>query len=137
MRRNLIFRIFFALFIICSAYFTDARGIFKSSALKSQPDGYRPVPPAPTSPADRFGVYNWNVNDSAYPRDGSIDLLNWGANMVAELGSRTIRVYIGTLDIHHVYDVNPPGATELFQIAQSPAYDKLFRDPRFQAPARQ
>jgi hypothetical protein len=48
------------------------------------------------------------------------------------LGSRTIRIFIGTLDIHHVYDVNPPGATELVQVAQSPAYDKLFRDPRFQ-----
>jgi len=130
--RNLIFRFSFAFLIICSAYFIDARGVFKSSALKSQPDGYRQVPPAPTSRADRFGVYNWNVNDSAFPRDGSIDLLNWGANKVAELGSSTIRLYIGTLDIHHVYDVNPPGATELVQIAQSPAYDKLFRDPRFQ-----
>jgi len=132
MRRNSIFRIFFALLIICSAYFTDARSVFKSSALKFQSVDNQPVPPAPTRRADRFGVYNWNVNDSAFPRDGSIDLLNWGANKVAELGSRTIRVFIGTLDIQHVYDVNPPGATELVQIAQSPAYDKLFRDPRFQ-----
>lgn len=130
--RNLIFRIPFALLIVCSAYFTDARRVFNSSASKSQSAETRAVPPAPTLRADRFGVYNWNVNDSAFPRDGSIDLLNWAANKVAELGSRTIRVYIGTLDIHHVYDVNPPGATELVQLAQSPAYDKLFRDPRFQ-----
>jgi hypothetical protein len=130
--RNSIFRISFALLIICSAYFTDGRGVFKSTAPKPRPGDNQPVPPSPTRRADRFGVYNWNVNDSAFPRDGSIDLLNWGANKVAELGSRTIRVFIGTLDIHHVYDVNPPGATELVQIAQSQAYDKLFRDPRFQ-----
>jgi len=130
--RNLIFRISFAFLIICSAYFTDGRGVFRSSALKSQTTDNQPVPPSPTRRADRFGVYNWNVNDSAFPRDGSIDLLNWGANKVAELGSRTIRVFIGTLDIQHVYDVNPPGATDLVQIAQSQAYDKLFRDPRFQ-----
>jgi len=102
MWRNLIFRICFAFLIVCSAYFTDARSVFKSSARKSQSDGAQAVPPTPTQRADRFGVYNWNVNDSAFPRDGSIDLLNWGTNKVAELGSRTIRVFIGTLDIHHV-----------------------------------
>jgi hypothetical protein len=117
MRRNLIFRIPFALLIVCSAYFTDARSVFKSSALKFQSADNHAVPPAPTQRLDRFGVYNWNVNDSAFPRDGSIDLLNWGTNKVAELGSRTIRVFIGTLDIKQVYDVNPPGATELVQIA--------------------
>jgi hypothetical protein len=129
MWRNLIFRVSFALLIICSAYFTNARSGFKSSALKFQSADNQAIPPAPARREDRFGVYNWNVNDSAFPRRGSIDLLNWGANKVAELGSRTIRVFIGTLDIKHVYDVNPPGATELVQIAQSPAYDKLFHDP--------
>jgi hypothetical protein len=123
--QNLIFRILFAFIIICSA-------CFKSSTLKPQSSDSQPVPPAPTRRADRFGVYNWNVNDSAFPRDGSIDLLNWGANKVAELGSRTIRIFIGTLDIQRVYDVNPPGATDLVQVAQSPAYDKLFRDSQFQ-----
>jgi hypothetical protein len=132
MWRNLIFRVSFALLIICSAYFTNARSGFKSSALKFQSADNQAIPPAPARREDRFGVYNWNVNDSAFPRRGSIDLLNWGANKVAELGSRTIRVFIGTLDIKHVYDVNPPGATELVQIAQSPAYDKLFHDPRYQ-----
>jgi len=87
------------------------------------------VPPPPTQRADRFGVYNWNVNDSAFPNNGSIDRLNWAANKVAETGSRTIRVTISTRDDYHV---NPPGATDLVQIAQSPAYDKLFRDERFQ-----
>src|SRR5262249_32317516 len=87
------------------------------------------VPPPPLRRADRFGVYNWNVNDSALANDGSIDRLNWAADKVAETGSRTIRVAISTRDD---YFVNPPGATDLVQIAQSPAYDKLFRDERFQ-----
>ncbi|HEY8461012.1 MAG TPA: hypothetical protein VIM99_11560 [Blastocatellia bacterium] len=119
-----IFRISFAILII-----VNAGCDFKPSTLQA---GNPTVPPAPARREDRFGVYNWDVNDSAFPRDGSIDLLNWGANKVAELGSRTIRVFIGSLDIKRVYDVNPPGAAELVQVAQSPAYDKLFRDPRFQ-----
>jgi hypothetical protein len=130
--RNLIFRLSLALLVLCPAYLTNAGCVSKSSTIKSQSAENRAIPPAPTRREDRFGVYNWDVNDSAFPRNGSIDLLNWGADKVAELGSRTIRVFIGTLDIKHVYDVNPPGATELTQIAQSPAYDKLFRDPRFQ-----
>jgi uncharacterized protein (TIGR03437 family) len=86
------------------------------------------VPPAPADRADRFGVYNWNVNDSAFSDDGSIDRLNWSANKVAEAGSRTIRVFIGA---RNDYRVNPPGAPDLLQIAQGQAYDRLFRDPRF------
>src|SRR5215475_10416335 len=123
---NLIARILFAFLVI------NAGCDYKSSAPKPQTADNQAVPPAPARREDRFGVYNWDVNDSAFPRDGSIDLLNWGANKVAETGSRTIRIFIGTLDIKHVYDVNPPGATELVQIAKSPAYDKLFHDPRFQ-----
>ncbi len=92
-----------------------------------------PVPPPPSQRADRFGVYNWNVSHAAAPTDGSTDRLNWGANKVAEVGSRTIRVAIGTRDDSNIYGVNPSGATELVQIAQSPAYDRLFRDERFQA----
>src|SRR5262245_34006800 len=63
------------------------------------------VPPPPTQRADRFGIYNWNVNDSAFPTDGSTDLLNWGAAKVAQMGSRTIRVAISSRDD---YGVNPP-----------------------------
>ncbi|MGH9839218.1 MAG: hypothetical protein ACREEM_10580 [Blastocatellia bacterium] len=87
------------------------------------------VPPPPVARADRFGIYNWNVNDSAFPATGATDRLNWGANKVAELGSRTIRVAISTRDD---YRVNPPGNPDLVDIAKSPAYDKLFRDARFQ-----
>jgi uncharacterized protein (TIGR03437 family) len=87
------------------------------------------VPSPPTERADRFGVYNWAADNSAFPGDGTIDRLNWAADKVAEIGSRTIRVAISTRDD---YGVNPPGATDLVQIARSPAYDKLFHDPRFQ-----
>lgn len=87
------------------------------------------VPPPPADRADRFGVYNWGVNEAAFPNDGTIDRLNWAADKVAEIGSRTIRVTIATRDD---YRVNPQGAPDLIQIAQSPAYDKLFRDARFQ-----
>src|SRR5262245_10119537 len=101
--------------------------------FQMQGDGVRAaqtseVPPAPAERADRFGVYNWNVNDSAFSDDGSIDRLNWSANKVAEAGSRTIRVFIGA---RNDYRVNPPGAPDLLQIAQGQAYDRLFRDPRF------
>jgi uncharacterized protein (TIGR03437 family) len=87
------------------------------------------VPPPPASRADRFGVYNWNLNDTAFATSGAADRLNWGAGKVAELGSRTIRVAVSTRDD---YQVNPAGDPDLVQIAKSPAYDKLFRDARFQ-----
>ncbi|MGE0129894.1 MAG: hypothetical protein AB7U82_17570 [Blastocatellales bacterium] len=87
------------------------------------------VPPPSAERADRFGIYNWGINDAAFPNDGTIDRLNWGADKVAAIGSRTIRVTIATRDD---YKVNPPGETDLVQIARSPAYDKLFRDSRFQ-----
>jgi uncharacterized protein (TIGR03437 family) len=87
------------------------------------------VPPPPRQIADRFGVYNWNVNDAPFPDDGSSDRLNWGADKVAEMGARTIRVAISTRDD---YFVIPPDAADLTQIAKSAAYDKLFRDSRFQ-----
>ncbi len=87
------------------------------------------VPPPPTQRADRFGIYNWNVNDSVFPADGSIDRLNWAANKVAEMGSRTIRV---ALTARNDYHLDLPATADLTQIAQHPAYDKLFRDARFQ-----
>src|SRR5262249_8081355 len=45
------------------------------------------------------------------------------------MGSRTIRVAISP---RNDYSVNAPGAMDLSQIARSPAYEKLFSDPRFQ-----
>jgi hypothetical protein len=86
------------------------------------------VPPPPVQRADRFGIYNWGVDYAAYPASGTLDRLNWAADKVAALGSRTIRVALPG----DVYLVNPPGVTDLAQIATSPAYDKLFSDPRLQ-----
>jgi uncharacterized protein (TIGR03437 family) len=87
------------------------------------------VPPPPSSLAHRFGVYNWNIDDSAFPNNGSTDRLNWGADKVAEVGSRTIRVALTARDI---YELGFPPRTELVEIVKHPAYDRLLRDPRFQ-----
>jgi hypothetical protein len=88
------------------------------------------VPSPPTERADRFGVYHWGADISAWP--GSPNRLAWGADKVAAVGSRTIRVTQGPADS---YQVNPPrdepGELYLQRIAASPAYDNLFRDPRF------
>ena len=89
----------------------------------------RAVPPPPTERADRFGVYYWGADSSAWP--GSPDRLRWGAGKVAEIGSRTIRIYLGPGDS---YDVNPritPDVQYLQRTAASRSYDSLFRDPRF------
>ncbi|HEX4950094.1 MAG TPA: hypothetical protein VFZ34_25735 [Blastocatellia bacterium] len=85
------------------------------------------VPAPPVQQSDRLGVYNWGVDYMAYP-GGTVDRLNWAAEKVAALGSRTIRVAMPG----DFYLVNTPGMTDLAQIAASPAYDKLFSDPRFQ-----
>lgn len=89
-----------------------------------------PAPPRPA--ADRFGVYNWGVDASAWP--GEPDRLNWGAGLVSAVGSRTVRVYLGATD---VYGVNPKfdPADDLFLeriVSQAgSAYDALFANPAF------
>jgi hypothetical protein len=84
-----------------------------------------PAPPAQT--ADRVGIYAWGFESSAYQSQtgGSVDRLNWAAGKVAEIGSRTIRVAMPGA----VYGL--PDAGDLAQVAASPAYDRLFSDPRF------
>jgi len=86
------------------------------------------VPPPPASRADRFGVYHWNINNAAMPADGSTNELNWGADLVAELGTRTIRIALVTRDD---YRLNTANNLDLVQLAQLPAYDKVLRDARF------
>ncbi len=81
----------------------------------------------PEDRAERFGVYNWNIDDRTFP-GGNLDRLNWGANTVAQTGTRTIRVFLGPRDI---YRLNPSGVSELSLLAATPAYAKLFTDPRF------
>jgi uncharacterized protein (TIGR03437 family) len=84
------------------------------------------VPPAPTDRADRFGVYNWNINDAAMP--ASTNQLEWGAGLVAGLGTRTIRFTLATRDD---YRLGLPNNLDLVQLAQLPVYDKVLRDARF------
>jgi hypothetical protein len=88
------------------------------------------VPSPPTERADRFGVYHWGTDISTWT--GSPNRLAWGADKVAAIGSRTIRIYMGPADSYHVNPpTNQPGDLYLQRIAASPAYDALFRDPRF------
>jgi hypothetical protein len=99
-------------------------------ALVSAAAPSRAVPSPPTARADRFGVYHWAPDISAWP--GKPNRLAWGADKVAAIGSRTIRVYMGPSDSYRVNPVvNEPGELYLQRIAASPAYDGLFRDPRF------
>jgi len=88
------------------------------------------VPAPPAQAADRIGIYAWGFESSAYQPQmaqtgGSIDRLNWAADKVAEIGSRTIRLTLPGV----VYGL--PDLGDLAQTAASPAYDKLFSDPRF------
>lgn len=85
------------------------------------------VPPPPTEAADRLGVYAWGFEPSAYSAqaNGQIDRLNWAADRVAQVGSRTIRVTLPGL----VYGLPING--DLAEIAASPEYVRLFTDPRF------
>ncbi len=97
-------------------------------ALGASAGGAVPSPPAER--ADRFGVYHWGADISAWP--GSPDRLAWGADQVAAIGSRTIRVVMGPDDSYRVNPrSNASGTGYLQRIAASPAYDALFRDPRF------
>ncbi len=84
------------------------------------------VPPPPASRADRFGVYNWNINDAAVPSTN--DQINWGADLIAGLGTRTIRIALATRDD---YRLGLSGNLDLVQLAQHPAYDRLLKDTRF------
>ena len=84
------------------------------------------VPSPPADRRDRFGIYNWGVDYATYPAGSTVDRLNWAADKVAEIGSRTIRVAMPG-DIYAIGGMND----DLAQAAASPAYDKLFSDPRF------
>ncbi|HYE74057.1 MAG TPA: hypothetical protein VEF04_12035, partial [Blastocatellia bacterium] len=84
------------------------------------------IPPVPKARADRFGIYNWGVDYEAH-RESDGDRLNWAADKVASLGSRTIRITMPGI----FYNVGPSGKPTLAQTAASDAYDRLFSDPRF------
>jgi hypothetical protein len=89
-----------------------------------------PIAASPQARADRFGVYHWGADFSAWP--GSPDRLNWGADQVAALGSRTIRVFLGAGNVYGVDpELEPGDADSLRRVAEGPAYAALFADPRF------
>lgn len=84
------------------------------------------VPPPPTLRADRFGVYHWNINDAAMP--AASNQLNWGTDLVAGLGTRTIRIALATRDD---YRLGLSNNLDLVQLAKHPAYDQVLKDARF------
>ena len=85
--------------------------------------------PVPAKMADRIGVYAWGFDDRAF--GGFADRLTWAADRVRQLGSRTIRVYVGPSDVYRLGNLGSPGAFSLFDAAKSPAYAALFANPAF------
>ncbi len=85
------------------------------------------VPAQPAQIADRMGLYAWGFESSAYNalQNPAQDRLNWAADRVAEVGSRTIRVTLPGV----VYGL--PAGADLAATVANPAYDKLFSNPRF------
>jgi hypothetical protein len=84
---------------------------------------------APADLRDRIGIYNWNVDDASFaPAPGCEDRLNWGACKVAELGARSIRVFLGPEpDVYQLYGGSPPAT--LAGVAMSAPYAALFAKP--------
>lgn len=119
--KSIYFRVIFVIFIFGTSLFYSADVVNRTSAFQ-----ILTVPPPPTERADRFGVYNWNINDAAMP--ASTNQLEWGAELVAGMGTRTIRITLATRDD---YRLGLPNNLDLVGLAQLPAYDKVLRDTRF------
>jgi hypothetical protein len=82
----------------------------------------------PSTTAQRFGVYNWNIDA---PHCASpCDLLNYGAARVESTGSRTIRIYLGPSQAGS-YRIDLPSDATLVQIANQASYNTLFTNPAF------
>jgi hypothetical protein len=82
----------------------------------------------PPSQRNRIGVYNWGVDTTSW-NAGLGDQLNWGAGKVAAAGSRTIRVYVGVLDVYHLN--GGANFSSMLAAAQSAPYKQLFGSPNF------
>ena len=115
--------------LVCSAAVTAACGGHGPSSANNAPSSTVPadVPPPPTDLRDRIGIYAWPFDTTNWP--GSPDRLNWAAAKVAELGARTIRIYLGPADPYKVLGAG--GAFDLATAAASPAYSALFANPSF------
>jgi hypothetical protein len=98
------------------------------------------APASPISRQDRFGVYFWDPDYEGFP-SSLTSRLAWGSDLVADTGTRTIRVFIGdptyacasgTLGPYKIGSYPSGDPTDyLAQIAQSPEYTALFNDSRF------
>jgi hypothetical protein len=115
--------------LACSAALTAACGGKGTNTGSNAPHSPVPVdvPPPPTDVRDRIGIYAWGFDSTDWP--GSPDRLNWAAAKVAELGARTIRIYLGPADPYQVLGAS--GAFDLATAAASPAYSALFANPSF------
>src|SRR5215471_13971401 len=117
--RSMLFRSFLLFVAVLATVVADKTTVLGQENLA--------VPAPPAQAADRVGIYAWGFESSAYQAQtgGRIDRLNWAADKVAEIGSRTIRFTLPGV----VYGL--PDSGDLAQTAASPAYDKMFSDPRF------
>jgi len=117
--------------LACSAALTGAcGGGHASSSSDGGPHSSVPVdvPAPPTDMRDRVGIYAWGFDTTSWP--GSPDRLTWAAAKVAELGGRTIRIYLGPADPYQVLAAG--SAFDLATAAASPAYSALFANPSFE-----
>jgi hypothetical protein len=89
-----------------------------------------PAWPVPAKMADRVGVYAWGFDDRAFAN--APDRLSWAAEKVRELGTRTIRVYIGPSDPYKLGTASPFGDFSLTDEAKLPAYAALFANASFE-----
>jgi len=116
--------------LVCSAAVTAACGGKGPSSGNSAPPSTVPVdvPLPPADVRDRIGIYAWGFDTTNWP--GSPDRLTWAAAKVAELGGRTIRIYLGPADPYQVLAAG--SAFDLATAAASPAYSALFANPSFE-----
>lgn len=97
------------------------------------------APPVPISRQDRFGSYFWDPDYYGLPT--GMTRMAWGSDLVAQTGSRTIRVFIGdptyacasnTLGPYVVSSYPSADTSDyLLQIALNPEYTSLFLDNHF------
>ncbi|HEY8079642.1 MAG TPA: hypothetical protein VIF62_36175, partial [Labilithrix sp.] len=80
----------------------------------------------PTKLTDRIGVYAYGFDDSALAM--TPDRLTWAAGKVHELGSSTMRVYLGPSDPYRL-GLDPSASP--VEIARSPAFSTLFASGSF------
>ncbi|MGH9769364.1 MAG: hypothetical protein ACREAB_18220, partial [Blastocatellia bacterium] len=87
--RSMLYRSFVLFVTVISL----ALVVANETKISGQENSTVSAPPAQV--ADRVGIYAWGFESSAYQSQtaqtgGQIDRLNWAADKVAEIGSRTI-----------------------------------------------